>query len=72
MDLKKINNLTQLFFLQYEAQKDKNKTLLSSLKEPRKDYSWQETFNSINKLSESLRSRCSSFYFSPISDDFSG
>lgn len=25
--------------------------------------------NSINKLSESLRSRCSSFYFSPISDE---
>ena len=54
MDLKKINSLTQLFFLQYEAQKDKNKTLLSSLKEPRKDYSWQETFNSIKlfKLSK--------------------
>ena len=55
MDLKKINSLTQLFFLQYEAQKDKNKTLLSSLKEPRKDYSWQETFNSINKLSNEIK-----------------
>ncbi len=55
MDLKKINSLTQLFFLQYEAQKDKNKTLLSSLKEPRKDYSWQETFNLINKLSKEIK-----------------
>ncbi len=55
MDLKKINSLTQLFFLQHEAQKDKNKTLLSSLKEPRKDYSWQETFNLINKLSKEIK-----------------
>ena len=55
MDLKKINNLTQLFFLQHEAQKDKNKTFLSSLKEPRKDYSWQKTFNSINKLSKEIK-----------------
>ena len=52
MDLKKINSLTELFFIQYEKQKDKNKTFLSTLKEPRKDYSWQETFNSINKLSK--------------------
>ncbi len=55
MDLKKINNLTQLFFLQYEVQKDKNKTFLSSLKEPIKDYSWKETFNSIKKLSKEIK-----------------
>ena len=55
MNLKNINSLTELFFLQYQAQKDKNKTLLSSLKEPRKDYSWQETFSSINKLSNFFR-----------------
>ena len=55
MDLKKINSLTQLFFLQYEVQKDKNKILLSSLKEPRKNYSWQETFNSIKILSNEIK-----------------
>lgn len=55
MNLKNINSLTELFFLQYQAQKDKNKTLLSSLKEPRKDYSWQETFSSINKLSKEIK-----------------
>ena len=46
----KINNLVELFFNQYENQFDKSKILLSSLKEPRKDYSWQETFNSIKLL----------------------
>ena len=55
MDLKKINSLTELFFYQFEKQKDKNKILLSSLKEPRKNYSWQQTFNSINKFSDELK-----------------
>ncbi len=55
MDLKKINSLTELFFYQYEKQKDKNKIFLSTLKEPRKDYSWQETFNSIKKLSNEIK-----------------
>ena len=55
LEINKINNLLELFFNQYENQSDKNKILLSSLKEPRKDYSWQEIFNSINKLSEELR-----------------
>ena len=55
MDLKKINSLTELFFYQHEKQKDKNKIFLSTLKEPRKDYSWQETFNSINKLSNEIK-----------------
>ena len=54
-EINKINNLVELFFNQYENQFDKNKILLSSLKEPRKNYSWQETFNSINKLSEELK-----------------
>ena len=54
LEINKINNLVELFFNQYENQSDKNKILLSSLKEPRKDYSWQEIFNSINKLSEEL------------------
>ena len=50
LKIDKINNLVELFFNQYENQSDKNKILLSSLKEPRKDYSWQEIFNSINKF----------------------
>ena len=55
MKLRSINNLIELFFLQYEKQSDKNKILLSSLKEPKKDYSWRETFKSINKLSDELK-----------------
>jgi len=55
LKIDKINNLVELFFNQYENQSDKNKILLSSLKEPRKDYSWQEIFNSINKLSDELK-----------------
>jgi len=55
MNLNQINNLIDLFLNQYQNQSDKNKILLSSLKEPRKDYSWQETFYSINKLSNELK-----------------
>ena len=55
MDLKKINSLTELFFFQYEKQKDKSKILLSSLKEPKKNYSWQQTFELINNLSDELK-----------------
>ncbi len=55
LEISKINNLVELFFNQYKNQSDKNKILLSSLKEPKKDYSWQETFHSINKLSEELK-----------------
>ena len=55
MDLTKINSLTELFYYQFEKQKDKEKILLSSLKEPRKDYSWQKTFDSINNLTNELK-----------------
>ena len=55
LQINKINNLLALFFNQYQNQSDKNKILLSSLKEPRKDYSWQETFNLINKLSKEIK-----------------
>ena len=54
-EINKINNLVELFFKQYKNQSDKSKILLSSLKEPRKNYSWQETFDSINKLSGELK-----------------
>ncbi len=55
MKLNSINNLLELFFIQYEKQSDKNKILLSSLKEPKKKYSWHETCQSINKLSNELK-----------------
>tara|TARA_Y100000590_G_scaffold224176_1_gene253558 strand:+ start:56 stop:1774 length:1719 start_codon:yes stop_codon:yes gene_type:complete len=55
LEIYKINSLVELFFNQYENQLDKKKLLLSSLKEPRKNFSWQDTFNSIIKLSEELK-----------------
>lgn len=55
MDLGNLNNLLELFFLNFEKQKDKNKILLSSLKEPKTDYSWRKTYLSIIKLSEELK-----------------
>ncbi len=55
MDLTKINSLTELFFYQFEKQKDKNKILLSSLKEPKRDLTWQQTFQSINNLTNELK-----------------
>ena len=55
MDLFKINSLTELFFYRYEKQSNKDKILLSSLKEPKKNYSWQKTFEKINNLSEELK-----------------
>ncbi len=55
MDLNKINSLTELFFYQYENENNKDKILLSTLKEPRKNYSWQQTFESINNLTEALK-----------------
>ena len=55
MKLNSINNLLELFFIQYEKQSDKNKILLSSLKEPKKKYSWNETSQSITKLSNELK-----------------
>ena len=55
MALNKINSLTELFFYQYEKQNNKDKILLSSLKEPKKNYSWQKTFEKINNLSEELK-----------------
>ena len=55
MELNKINSLTELFFYQYEKQNNKDKILLSSLKEPKKNYSWQKTFETINNLTEELK-----------------
>ena len=55
MDLTKINNLPELFFCQYNEQKDRNKILLSSLREFGKNYSWEQTFEAINNLSSELK-----------------
>ncbi len=55
MKLNNINNLLELFFIQYKNQTDKNKFLLSSLKEPKKNYSWEKTHRSINKLAIELK-----------------
>ena len=55
MNLKQINNLTELFFNQFNQQTDKDKTLLSTLGYKKKNYSWQETFDFINLVSSELR-----------------
>ena len=53
MEIKNINNLLELFYHQYEKQK-KNDIFLESLKEPKKKYSWEDVYLSINKLSEEI------------------
>ena len=55
MKLNNINNLLELFFTQYKNQIDKNKILLSSLKEPKQNYSWEKTYISIIKLANELK-----------------
>ena len=55
MNLKQINNLTELFFDQYNKQIHKNKILLSTLGDKRKNYSWQETYDFINLVSNELK-----------------
>ena len=55
MNLKKINNLTQLFFEKFNSQTNKDKILLSTLGNKKRNYSWQQTFNFINLLSGEIR-----------------
>ncbi|MDA9721290.1 AMP-binding protein, partial [Candidatus Pelagibacter sp.] len=55
MNLKQINNLTELFFYQFNRQTNKDKILLSTLGDKRKNYSWQETYDLINLVSNELR-----------------
>ena len=54
MNLKKFNNLLELFFNQYEKQ-DKNNIFLSSLKSPIKEFSWEDTKTSILNLSKEFK-----------------
>ena len=53
MKLDNLNNLIELFFYQYNLQ-ESNKVFLSSLKDKNNQYTWQETFECVNKLSEEL------------------
>jgi len=53
MQINKINNLLELFYQQYEIQ-NKKSIFLQSLKEPRKEYSWEDVYLNINKLSEEI------------------
>ncbi len=55
MNLKQINNLTELFFVQFNQQTNKDKILLSTLGDKRKNYSWQETYDFISLVSNELR-----------------
>ena len=54
-DLKKLNNLLELFYFQYKNQANKNEILLTSLKNPKIEYSWHETFELINKFSNEIK-----------------
>ena len=53
MQIDKINNLLELFYEQYQKQNKKN-IFLQSLKEPQKNYSWEDVYLNINKLSEEI------------------
>ena len=54
MNLNKINNLLELFHNQYILEKNKNEILLSSLGVKNKNFSWQDTYYSIIKLSKEI------------------
>jgi long-chain acyl-CoA synthetase len=53
MQINKINNLLELFYKQYQKQ-NKKSIFLQSLKEPQKNYSWEDVYLNINKLSEEI------------------
>ena len=53
MQIDKISNLLELFYEQYQKNNKEN-IFLQSLKEPRKEYSWEEVYLNINKLSEEI------------------
>ncbi len=55
INLAEINNLLELFFHQYKKQKNKNSILLTSLSDVKKKFSWQQTFNLINQLSNEIK-----------------
>ena len=54
MSTEKINNLIDLFFINYNKQK-KDNILLTSLKDPNNYFTWEKTFHSIKKLSLEIK-----------------
>ena len=53
MSTKNINNLVELFFINYKKQK-KDNILLTSLKDTSNYFTWEKTFHSIKKLSSEI------------------
>ena len=53
MKINEINNLLELFFLQYKKQ-NKDNLFLNSLKDPNKKYSWKNTYINIINLSKEI------------------
>jgi len=53
MKLDKINNLLELFYQEYKKQ-DKKNIFLQSLREPKKNYTWEDVYLNIIKLSEEI------------------
>ena len=54
MNISKANNLLEIFFLQYDNQKNNSDLFLNSIKKEGKNYSWNQTKNSILKLKNYL------------------
>ena len=54
MSTKNINNLVELFFINYKKQK-KDNILLTSLKDNSNYFTWEKTFHSIKKLSSEIK-----------------
>ena len=54
MNINKINNLIELFYLQYKQQ-NKNENFLNSIKDSQNKYSWEETYISVIKLSKEIK-----------------
>jgi long-chain acyl-CoA synthetase len=53
MEINKINNLLELFFIQYKKQ-NKDNIFLETLQEPKKKYSWQDVYLNTIKLSDEI------------------
>ena len=54
MSTQNINNLVELFFINYKKQK-KDNILLTSLKDTSNCFTWEKTFHSIKKLSSEIK-----------------
>ena len=54
MNINKVNNLIELFYLQYKQQ-NKNENFLNSIKDSQNKYSWEETYISVIKLSKEIK-----------------